>query len=279
MPELLAKPARPWALRLVPPFPAVAQRVLSLVDNDAAAANQISECIRLDATFTAEIQRVANSALFGAAREIATVKRAVSMLGLNRVKAMATLIAVNAMVKPAMRIESLRKIWLHSLVTAILTEESARISRAPLDGGYTAGLLHNLGVLGLMSAYPEEYAQMLDVSTEYGLDLLRTERELFEIDHCAAGACLAEEWNFPEPIVIAIASHHEEPHHSSALFGLVQVCWRLADVVGFGAFPMEKSWTYEELVSLIPSQTSSWLTAGANVVEGEISMRLTSLRL
>jgi HD-like signal output (HDOD) protein len=279
MPERLAKPTRPWALRLLPPFPAIAQRVLSLVDNDTTAANQISECIKLDATFTAEILRVANSALFGAAREIYTVKHAVNLLGLNRVKAMAVLIAVNAMVKPAMRIEALRKVWVHSLITAILTEESARISRSSLDGAYTAGLLHNLGVLGLMSAYPEEYAGMIDVSAEYGLDLLGTERDLFEIDHCAAGACLAAEWNFPEPIVVAIASHHEEPRKSAALFNLVQICWRLADVVGFGAFPMEKPWTYEELVSLIPNQTTSWLTAGANVVEGEISSRLSNLRL
>jgi HD-like signal output (HDOD) protein len=279
MPQRLAKPARPWALRLLPPFPAVAQRLLSLVDNDSAAAGQISECIKLDPTFTAEILRVANSALFGASREIYSVKHAVNLLGLNRVKAMAVLIAVNAMVKPAMRIEALRRFWVHSLVTALLTEESSRISKASPEGAYTAGLLHHLGVLGLMSAYPEEYASMIEVSTEFGLDLLGAERDLFEIDHCAAGAWLAEEWNFPEPIVTAIASHHEEPHKSAALTSLVQIGWRLADVVGFGAFSMEKPWTYEALVSLIPNQTTSWVTAGANVVEGEITSRLSNLRL
>jgi HD-like signal output (HDOD) protein len=279
MPERPAKPTRPWALRLLPPFPAVAQRLLSLVDNDTAAAAQISECIKLDPTFTAEILRVANSALFGSVREIYSVKHAVNLLGLNRVKAMAVLIAVNAMVKPAMRIEVLRKFWVHSLVTAILTEESARISKSSLEGAYTAGLLHHLGVLGLMSAYPEEYAGMIVVSTEFGLDLLRTERNLFEIDHCAAGSWLAREWNFPEPIVSAIARHHQEPDRSASLFNLVQICWRLADVVGFGAFPMEKPWPFDALVSLIPHQTTSWLTAGPNVVEGEITSRLSNLRL
>ena len=44
-----------------------------------------------------------------------------------------------------------------------------------------------------MSAYPEEYAGMIDVSSEYGLGLLQTKRGLFEIDHCAAGAFLAAE--------------------------------------------------------------------------------------
>jgi HD-like signal output (HDOD) protein len=62
MPERAAKPTCPWALRLLPPFPAVAHRLLSLVDNDTATAAQINECIKLDPTFTAEILPVANSA-------------------------------------------------------------------------------------------------------------------------------------------------------------------------------------------------------------------------
>jgi HD-like signal output (HDOD) protein len=63
--------------------------------------------------------------------------------------------------------------------------------RVGRDAGYTAGLLHNLGALGLMSAYPSEYSRMLEVSRDFGFDLLNTERDLFEIDHCAAGAWLA----------------------------------------------------------------------------------------
>jgi len=276
MPELLAKPARPWALRLLPPFPAVANRVLSLVNDDDVAAQQISGIIRLDPTFTAEILRVANSALFGLAREIATVRHAVSLLGLDRVKAIATLIALNSMVKPAMRVESLRRIWVHSLVTAMLTEEAARAARVAGDGAYTAGMLHNLGSLGLMSAYPEEYTRMLEVSAECGFDLIETERDLFEIDHCAAGAFLAEEWNFPEPIVKTIATHHEEPTLACSLATVVRIAWRLADALGFAVFPPHKPWTYEELLALIPGASASWLSGGVEEAQAEVRARLSA---
>ncbi len=279
MPDLLAKASRPWALRLLPPFPAVANRVLALVNNEDVGARQIGEVINLDPTFTAEILRVANSPLFGVAREIATVQHAVTLVGLNRVKAMATMIALSTVVKSSLRIEVLRKFWIHSLVTAILTDESARAAGAKVDGAYTAGLLHNLGTLGLMSAYPEEYTRMVEVSTEYGFDLIRTERDLFEIDHCAAGACLAEEWNFPDAIVVALAMHHEEPRKSSTLFSLVQVSWRLADVAGYAPLPTDKAWTYEELIALIPVTSKSWLTEGIELVKHEIGARLSSLRV
>lgn len=277
MPELLAKPERPWALRLLPPFPAVANRILGLINNEDVAAKQIAEIIKLDPSFTAEILRVANSALFGVAGRITTVAYAVSLLGLDRVKAMATLIALNSMVKASLRIEALRRFWIHSLVTAILTEESSKVSRAAVESAYTAGLLHNLGSLGLMAAYPEEYARMLEVSSECGFELLRTERDLFEIDHCAAGAYLAQEWNFPDEIAAVIATHHEEPAGDSSLYSLVQVCWRLADILGYVAFPPDKAWTYDELVALIPRASKSWLGEGIEVTQGEIESRLAGL--
>jgi HD-like signal output (HDOD) protein len=102
----------------------------------------------------AEILRVANSALFGLRREIATVEHAVATLGLSRVKSIATLIALNGMVKPALKVESLRRVWTQSLATALLS--LARAANSCVDVAYTAGMLHNLGSLGLMSAYPEE---------------------------------------------------------------------------------------------------------------------------
>jgi HD-like signal output (HDOD) protein len=279
MPELLAKASRPWALRLLPPFPDVANRVLAMVNNEDVGARQISEVINLDPTFTAEILRVANSPLFGVAREISTVQHAVSLVGLNRIKAMATIIALSTVVKSSLRIEVLRKFWIHSLVTAVLTDESARAAAARVDGAYTAGLLHNLGTLGLMSAYPEEYSRMVEVSAEYGFNLIGTERDLFEIDHCAAGACLAEEWNFPDAIVVAIAAHHEEPKRSPSLFSLVQVCWRLADLAGYAPLPADKEWAYEELVALVPVNSKSWLTEGMERVKHEIGTRLNSFQL
>lgn len=276
MTELLARPVRPWALRLLPPFPAVANRVLALVNDEDVAARQISEIIQLDPTFTAEILRVANSALFGLAREIATVRHAVSLLGLDRVKAIGTLIALHSMVKPAMRMEALRKIWIHSLVTAMLTEETARAAQLSVEGAYTAGMLHNLGTLGLMSVYPEEYTRMLEVTAECGFDVVETERELFEIDHCTAGACLAEEWSFPEVIVQAIATHHQEPGPVSSLAAAVRVAWRLGDVLGFAAFPPDRFWSQQELLDLIPGVPATWMAGDLDVVQAQVRSRLNA---
>jgi len=257
MSQLLARPQAPWALRLLPPFPAVAQRVLALVSNEDVAIRDLGDLVKMDPSFSAELLRFANSALFGARHEVKSVSQAIVLLGLDRIKTMATLVAVNRLVRSSMRVAALRKVWLHSLATALIAEEAARVTSVAADAAYTAGLLHNLGTLGLMSAYPEEYSRMLEVTQDFGFDLLQTERDLFDIDHCLAGCYLAQDWDFPDELAAAIAVHHEDPVPGEiSLDNVVKVSWRLADALGYVAFPPDKAWTYAELVAFLPNASS-----------------------
>jgi len=277
MTEVFARPQAPWALRLVPPFPAVAQRVLKLVSAEDVGPYAVGELIKMDPSFSAELLRFANSALFGARREVRSLTHAILMVGTDRIKTMATLVVVNRMVRASVRVEALRKVWIHSLVTALIAEQAARSARFSCDGAYTAGLLHNLGTLGLMSAFPDEYSRMLEVSNDFGFDLLRTERDLFEIDHCAAGAFLAQDWDFPDELAAAIATHHDEPvPEAVSLDNLIKVSWRLADVLGYAAFSPDRPWTYEELIAFLPSTEGSWLGQSAEAATEEIVARLAA---
>jgi putative nucleotidyltransferase with HDIG domain len=257
MPELLARPQAPWALRLLPPFPAIAQRVLALVSREDVAIRELGDLVKMDPSFSAELLRFANSALFGVRHEVKSVSQSIILLGLDRVKTMATLVAVNRMIRSSVRIAALRKVWVHSLATALISEEAARIAGISADTAYTAGLLHNLGTLGLMSAYPEEYSRMLEVTQDFGFDLLQTERDLFDIDHCLAGCYLAQDWDFPDELAAAIAVHHEDPvPQEISLDNIVKVSWRLSDVLGYVAFPPDKAWSYDQLVAFLPNASS-----------------------
>src|ERR1039458_5160859 len=84
MTEPLARPQAPWALRLVPPFPAIAHRLLSLVSQEDVSAQQVGELIRLDTSFSAELLRFANSAMFGRRGEVTNLFQAILLLGLDR---------------------------------------------------------------------------------------------------------------------------------------------------------------------------------------------------
>jgi putative nucleotidyltransferase with HDIG domain len=277
MTETLARPQAPWALRLVPPFPAIAHRILAVVSQEDVSAQQVGELIRLDPSFSAELLRFANSAMFGRRCEVTNLFQAILLLGLDRVRAMAMFVAMNKMVRSSVRIAGLRKVWRHSLVTALIAEEAARVDGFDRESAYTTGLLHNLGTLGLMSAYPDAYSGMLEVSNEFGYDLLKTERDLFEIDHCAAGAYLAQDWNFPDELAAALATHHDEPVPGErSLYNLIKVSWRLTDTLGYAAFSPDKEWVFEELIAFLPEARASWLGRSPESARDQIESRLAS---
>jgi hypothetical protein len=181
------------------------------------------------------------------------------------------------MVSSSLRIEALRKVWIHSLATALITEELGRVFRVSRDSAYTAGLLHNLGTLGMMCAFPTEYCRMLEVSNDFGFDLLQTERDLFEIDHCAAGAYLAQDWNFPDELAAVLATHHDEPVPGEpSVDNFVKVGWRFSDTLGYAAFSPARAWAYDDFITLLPGIKKSWLGESAETARAEIEAHLPS---
>jgi putative nucleotidyltransferase with HDIG domain len=280
MTETFARPQAPWALRLLPPFPTIASRIMAMASQEDVDIRELGRLVKADPSFSAELLRFANSALFGLRREVTSLVSAIGVVGTERVKTMATLVAVNRMVRSSARVHALRKVWIHSLVTALLSEEAARAAQMDRESAYTAGLLHNLGTLGMMSAYPDEYSRMLEVSDDFGFDLLNTERDLFEIDHCAAGAYLAQDWGFPDELAAVIATHHDEPVPGDFdICNLIKVCWRLSDTLGYAAFSPDKQWSWEELTALLPNTRSSWLGESQEAAQTELQMHLAAAPL
>ena len=278
MPQHTASSEPPWALRLLPPFPAVAHRIVALVSQEDVSIREVEKLVKMDPSFSAELLGLANSAMFAVRREVKSLSTAVMMVGLDRVKTMATLVAVNRIVRSSLRLEALRKIWIHSLVTALVAERAAQAAGLFGDSAYTAGLLHNLGTLGLMSTFPGEYAGMLETADDGGFDLLAREQELFDIDHCLAGAYLAHDWDFPEELSDAIAAHHDEPAaNERSLANLVRISWRLSDTLGYAAFATDQIWPYEDLVALLPGAAASRFGRSAEEVESEIRERLAGV--
>lgn len=238
--QTMVKPmtSRPWALEGLPPFPPVATRILEVLSEDDAVLVQIAELIRLDAAFTGELLRLANSAAYGFSSRIDNVARAIVLLGTERVKALTMTVALGAYAAGGKNDEALLRCWLHSLATAFLADELAPQCGLNRDRAYTAGLLHDIGRLGLLVAYPKEYSNLIAVAVENSMDVIEVERAMFDIDHCEAGQWLAREWRFPEELEGAIGTHHSPPKGPEK-----DICWliretcRLADALGFYVVP------------------------------------------
>src|ERR1700716_265830 len=84
----------PWALKDLPPYRTVARKLMKLTAHADVPLDQIQKVLRTDAAFTADVLRLANSPLIGMRGEIRSVMQAVMMLGLERIKDLATTVAL-----------------------------------------------------------------------------------------------------------------------------------------------------------------------------------------
>jgi HD-like signal output (HDOD) protein len=216
-------------LSKLPPFRPASLKLLAVATDGYSAMDDFAKIFTADPAMAADLLLVANSMEFGSRSRIETIRHALSFLGLERVRFLASTIAVSAAVHQASR-ESVRPSWLHSIATAVIAEKLGVIHDMP--GVYTAALVHDLGRLGLLSAGRDRYDAVLLTAFEDIEESNRLERALFGMDHCKAGAFLSEKWGFPISLQVAMSAHHETVAMSPQR-KLVRIACRLADSLGF----------------------------------------------
>ena len=268
---------RPWAIKSLPPFPAVAIQLMGLLDDDEASMKQVVTLLRIDPALSAEILRVSNSALYGLSRRIDNVSHAVVVLGTDTVKRLALTMALGRFAQNFLKNQALRVCWDHSVATAFVCERLAAHANAVRDRAYTAGLLADVGRLALLACYPTEYGNLIEVARENDFDQLECERELFDIDHCAAGRWLGRQWNLPDDLVQAIATHHTRQPKDASLVSLVAAADSIADAIGFSALCMPAKRTIEETLAALPLSQPEAAAAEIAAMPGDIRRALSAI--
>jgi len=270
----------PWALRTLPPVPPVVLTIMSILresDDDDAAKKGI-DCIQADPAFAAEVLRVANLALVSSHQETTSIDRAVVAMSLNLVLAHAITIGMRPYLGTTLRTPGLRSCWTHSLATAVLAKELAVVCRTGSGEAYTAGLLHDIGRIGLAVCYPAQYADMLSISEKHRFDMLQCERDLFDLDHCQAGAWIAGQWGLVPDIASAAEHHHEEPAPEKVTAPtLAALGCRLAEALGFSVTAPRNAWTLEQVRSNLPESAQNRFRTDAKTLKASVARQIEQI--
>jgi putative nucleotidyltransferase with HDIG domain len=265
----------PWALDKLPPFPLVASRLMQLLAREDPDITEVGQMISAEPVFATRVLQMANSPLFALTAQVKTLSHAIVVLGLARVKSITVTRALGDFVAPALSVRSLRVCWQNSLAGALLAEKVARACKMDPDVAYVAGLLRDIGRLALLVKYPDSYANLLAVSGENAFDLLNTERELFDVDHCQAGAWLMERMPFPPELAEVVAHHHDTPADKTfRLLQLIRIADRMADALGFAVVTQVDALPFAEVLQELPEAAQARFDHEEKDLKAEIDMRI-----
>jgi putative nucleotidyltransferase with HDIG domain len=261
----------------LPQFPAIATKLMRVLSNDEASIQKIADLVRVDSALSVELLRVVNSPLFGFPTHIGSIQQTLVLLGVEAVKRHVLASSMKIFFRCPLRLDLLRGIWRHSVACALICEElsiACSTSQKPDDGIYTAGLLHDIGRLGLFVSHPQEYADLLEKA---GASLREREVQTFGFDHCEAGGWLASKWGLPPEIQQMAAEHHNPLNPEiTGMKDIVQVGVLLTDNLGFDVLPAEHPYTLRDIRSFLPHSAQYRFDPEEKSFKARITARLNT---
>lgn len=222
-----------------------AHRILATLCDASLDARQIADVIQREPGLAARVLKVANSAFYGSSRHIATLDRALMLLGLDAVRGIAAAACLDRSVarrSPAAAIDP-QALAQHCVASAFAAEALTKQSgRAIPAEAFMAALLHDFGVpVQERLDSPGVEKLMAALAADPDADYAALEASLVQVGHARCAEVVFDNWRLPQGIVHA-ARHHDDPAEAPGparqLTTLVHLGVQLALEAGF-THPLE----------------------------------------
>ncbi len=242
-------------------MPATVSKVMAITANPESSANDLMQAILPDQTMCSTILKVANSAFFGIPRGVATIERAVVVLGYEEIRNIVIGKAIFSSF-PQLSKENRNTVslfWEHAFTCGLAAKIiGGHLNRSPSEF-FIAGLIHDIGKLAMLMAFPNEYPILRELSNPCNADDSADEHAKFAISHDKVGLQLANKWLLPAQLVAAIGYHHspqEAPSHKDYPL-IVQVADILA-LMYCHSNCMERCDVEKIFVDFLPETSTMW---------------------
>jgi HD-like signal output (HDOD) protein len=226
----------------LPPMPAVAAKAIKLVEDPCITAKKLNDVLSSDASLTARLLKISNSAMFARQREITTLTQAIMTIGFKSLKGIIVAAAVRQINKNSSKYQ--KTIWENAVATAMATSMiSTQLKRKYREEIYVFGLLHTLGQMAFLNSKKVEgkVQDVFSLVKQNSISYIEAENKVLGFNHTIVGALIAKKWNFSEDTCDAILNYqnpvskieeHEEQKEKHAILLLSDL---LSHCTGIGS--------------------------------------------
>lgn len=215
-----------------PVLPAAAFEVMELSKRPQVSFEDVQRIVEKDLTLAGRVLQVAQSPLYATRVKARTLRDAVQRLGLNNIRDIVWQVALEMRVFRARGFDAVMKsVQRHSVATAYASRIVCELTPVSADYAFLCGLMHELGVAGLLIALAESNRKLAE-----HMDTLWP---LLDEAHAEAGAYLTRSWKLDADLVTVVEHHHafDPQRFPHPLVAVLVIAERLVIERGFGALP------------------------------------------
>jgi HD-like signal output (HDOD) protein len=216
----------------LPALPEVGAELIAIARQpiDKIDVTRVVNLIERDAGLTARILQMANSPFFGVTGGVASLRKAITIIGLEETVNVLNFHLVMNTIPAFPEVEGFSNdnFWAHSWACAMAARMLGRpqlLVQAMPGTLYLAGLLHDVGKAVLALHLPREFAASLRLARDQRIPLQEAEWHKIGIDHALLGGHLLGVWNLPATVAAATAFQDAPENAEPAdreLAGLIQ---------------------------------------------------------
>lgn len=219
------------SVQQLPALPTVVLKVLQSFQQENPDIDQLVREIGQDQGLATRVLRLANSPFYGLQSKVGTLHDAITVLGFRNVRAAVAGVAVmRCFAHNNYPDFNVNDFWSHCTAVALASRAIARLCRQPEELAFTAGLVHDIGSLALLTGFPVEMGEVLAYLQQHDCTIREAERDVLGIAHPEVGDMLLRHWHFPEAICNAVIGHHD-PDEAAGLADVVHVADALIHVM------------------------------------------------
>jgi HD-like signal output (HDOD) protein len=199
------------ALGELPPFSPILSKLLATLAKDDASFGLLGDLIEKDVVVAGNVLHLVNSAAYARRTKINSIRHAISVLGVNKLRNAVLGMSVARMWKSVTMPAgwSTARFNQHSAATAILSDLLVQHATVEYpEGAFVSGLLHDIGLLLIAWSLPQRYAE-IQARVAGGVCWDVAEREVLGFNHADLSAEALAVWKLPEPILTAVRAHQE----------------------------------------------------------------------
>lgn len=238
--------------RDLPTVPAVLLPLLRYMAKPAEEVeiHQVVNLISQDKSLAGRCLQVANSPLLGGSHEVGTIQASVVALGLDRIQQIAVSCSLLKLMPSLSFGVNPAAFWAHSLGCALVSREFAlRIGYPDPAKAYAAGLMHDIGIVAMLWAAPNDFRRCFEEASRNRIALHEAEQRVLWTTHCECGKIVARNWHLPDELTEVIVGHHSPANApgNPVLTSIVSVSDLLCRIGGLGyGYTEEKQTNFAE---------------------------------
>lgn len=195
----------------LPPFSPILNQLIGDLGKETVSYGKLADLIEKDTVIAGNVLRLVNSGLYGRRSTISSVRSAISVLGINKLRNMVLGMSVSRLWNQTKMGKdfSPARFNLHGLATAILADQLAMNLDVDFpEGAFLAGLFHDLGKMLIAVGMQEEYGEIMSQHGQGVKSLRECEQDVLGLSHEELSAVAVATWNLPPPIQTAVLFHH-----------------------------------------------------------------------